>query len=536
MDRRGFFKAGIAASGAGAVLPTAAMVSSVSAGRSRTARPGESPYGPLSTTPDENGLLLPEGFTSRVIAIGGERVPGTDYEWHLFPDGAATYDDGNDGWYYVCNSEVFEFMKPDSGGVSAIHFDADGSIIDAYRILEGSNSNCAGGPTPWGTWLSCEENFADTGRVWECDPTGQTPAVAHEAMGRWTREAAAVDPVDQVVYMTEDNFEGLLYRYTPDNYPDLSSGTLDACIIQADGTVSWSAVADPSGTSAKTREQVPGARVFERGEGIWYFDGWIYFCSTGDHSVHGIDLRNQMYTLIWKGDPEGLGVEGAVLSHVDNITVDEGSGDLVVAEDGGNMELVIITPDGQVAPFVRVVGEGHENSEMTGPVFNPARDRLYFSSQRGPSPRAIPDIMPDIVSIEALNTDGPNAGITYEISGPFRGRRVAPPAAPSATEPPPETTVPETTEPPPTTLPSPSETLASAAPEVEVADVVAVESSDQGGGSGLLIGGGIAAVAVAAIGGAMVFRQRRMGDAAVDTTGDTTGETTGETTADTTGD
>jgi len=532
MDRRGFFKAGIAAAGAGAVLPTAAMVAPVSAGSPRTARPGESPYGPLSETPDENGLLLPEGFTARVIAIGGELVPGTDHEWHLFPDGAATFDDGNDGWYYVCNSEVFHFMKPDSGGVSAIHFDSDGSIMDAYRILDGSNSNCAGGPTPWGTWLSCEENFEDIGRVWECDPTGQAPAVAHPAMGLWAREAAAVDPVDQRVYMTEDNFEGLLYRYTPDNYPDLSSGSLEACTVGADGSVSWSPVADPSGVSAKTREQVPGATVFQRGEGIWYFDGWIYFCTTADHSVHGIDLRNETYTLIWKGDPEGLGVEDAVLSHVDNITVDEGSGDLVVAEDGGNMELVIITPDGVVAPLVRVVGQGHEESEMTGPVFNPTRDRLYFSSQRGPSPRTVPDIMPDITPIAALGTEGPNAGITYEISGPFRGRIVAP-VAPPVTEPPPETTVPETTvpettepqatEPPPTTLPSPVDTLAGAAPEAQtdVAEVVAADSSNQGG-SGLLIGGSVAAVAAAAIvGGAMVLRQRRMGDATDEPTGET---------------
>lgn len=520
MDRRGFFKAGIVATGAGAVLPTAAMVAPVSAGSSRSARPGTSPYGPLSPTPDENGLLLPEGFTSRIIAIGGEPVAGTEYAWHIFPDGAATFDDGNGGWYYVCNSEVFDFVKPDSGGVSAIHFAADGSAIDAYRILDGSNSNCAGGPTPWGTWLSCEENFGDVGRLWECDPTGQAPAVAHEAMGLWSREAAAVDPVDQRVYMTEDNAEGLLYRYTPDSYPDLSSGSLEACILGADGSVSWAEVGDPSGATAKTRQQVPGATVFQRGEGIWYFDGWIYFCTTTDHSVHGIDLRNMTYTLIWKGDPDGLGVEGAVLSHVDNITVDEGSGDLVVAEDGGNMELVIITPDGEVAPLVRVVGEGHEESEVTGPVFNPARDRLYFSSQRGPSPRDLEEIMPGITPIPALGVAGRHGGITFEISGPFRGRK-APQEAPPVTEPVVETTVPEAAEPPVTTLPSPAGTLATAAPDSPSDPGGATADGDRDqGGSGLVIGGGIAVAAVAIVGGAVLLRQRRIGQAPPDATGE----------------
>jgi hypothetical protein len=489
MDRRHFLRAGILATGASAAVPSA-----VFARRRDMAVPGESPYGPLSDTPDENGLLLPAGFTSRIVAIGGDPVGETGYNWHPFPDGAATFDDGAGGYYYVCNSEVFDFMAAASGGVSAIHFGPDGEILDAYRILEGSNSNCAGGPTPWGTWLSGEENIAGKGLVWECDPTGATAAISHPAMGVWRHEAAAVDPVNETVYLTEDASDGRFYRYTPTAYPDLSAGTLEVCVVATDGSVTWGLVADPSGESAPTSTQVPEATIFPGNEGCWYHDGWVYFTSKGDHSVHGIDIASQKYTLIWKGDPDGLGIEGAVLSHVDNITVDAGSGDLIVAEDGGNMELVIITPDGAVAPFVRVVAAGHELSEMTGPVFSPNRDRLYFSSQRGPSTRDLVDVIPGFAAIDAIGAVGAHAGVTFEITGPFRGVVV------------PEVVTTEA----PTTIPSPVTTLTQAAP-----DTAEQSSDDNGGGSGVAIGVGAVAVA-AVVGGAVAFRQRRMRDKAAE--------------------
>jgi secreted PhoX family phosphatase len=251
VDRRRFLSTAIVASTGGAVLPTLRAV----AVGAQTAQPGTSPYGPLAAEPDPNGLLLPEGFTSRIIAVAGEPIAGTDYRWLAFPDGAATFETDDGGWIYTVNSEVFSFHAPTpSGGVSAVRFDADGEVVDAYRILEGSHSNCAGGPTPWGTWLSCEEDFADEqGLVYECDPTGERSAVVHEAMGRWAHEAVAVDPESETLYLTQDHPNGLLYRYTPDSYPDLSSGLLEACTVGSDGSVSWQVVPDPSGRSAPTR-------------------------------------------------------------------------------------------------------------------------------------------------------------------------------------------------------------------------------------------------------------------------------------------
>ena len=260
MDRRGFFRIALTSAGAAACLPTAAM-----AGAATGRQPSAGPYGSLDgRTPDENGLLLPEGFTSRRIAVAGEPVAGTDYRWHVFPDGAATFDDGDGGWFYVCNSEVF--IPDHAGGASAVHFDADGEIVDAYRVLEGTTANCAGGPTPWGTWLSCEERLDAQGQVWEVDPTGESPAQARPALGRWAHEAAAVDPDGEAVYLTEDDPGGKLYRFTPDAYPDLSAGVLEAAVVAPDGAVTWVTVPDPSAASTpvaragRGRHDVPGQR------------------------------------------------------------------------------------------------------------------------------------------------------------------------------------------------------------------------------------------------------------------------------------
>ncbi|ADD45432.1 alkaline phosphatase PhoX [Stackebrandtia nassauensis] len=348
------------------------------------AQPGPSPYGDLLEA-DANGIRLPEGFTSRAIGESSKDVAG--YTWHDAPDGGACFET-EDGWIYVSNSEI----ENNEGGASAVRFTADGEIHSAYRILGGTERNCAGGATPWGTWLSCEET--ERGEVYETDPTGEKEAVVHPAMGRFQHEAAACDPDRKVVYLTEDESDGCFYRFTPDNWEDLSAGRLDV-LTESDGTLAWEEVPDPLAEDEETRFQVSSAKKFDGGEGCWYTNGICYFTTKGSNTVWAFNAADDTIAVAYDDDE----VDGdAPLHGVDNITGAR-SGDLFVAEDGGDMEINIITPDEVVAPFLRI--EGHDESEICGPAFSPDGKRFYFSSQRG-------------------SGGSDSDGITYEVTGPFR--------------------------------------------------------------------------------------------------------------------
>ena len=338
--------------------------------------------------PDKNGVRLLPGFSSRIVAVSSvSPISGCEYVWHAAPDGGACFSDEAGGWIYVSNSELEH-----NGGAGALRFDASGKLIDAYPILHGTRRNCAGGATPWNTWLSCEE-VAD-GRVWECDPKGIKAAVVRPALGVFQHEAVAVDPLGLKLYQTEDQKDGFFYRFTPYKYPNLDAGMLEAArVVDGEtGPVEWLVIEDPSARKTATRYQADATR-FNGGEGIVYFNGKVYFTTKGDNRVWVFDIISQSVSILY----DDSAYINPVLTGVDNLTV-SADGALYVAEDGGNLQVVVIANDGAIYPILELVG--HDRSEICGVAFSPDASRLYFSSQRGKS--------------------GDEAdGVTFEVSGPF---------------------------------------------------------------------------------------------------------------------
>ena len=340
---------------------------------------------------DKNGVRLPTGYSSRIVARSGQAViTGKDFLWHAAPDGGACFATDKGGWIYVSNSE----MSP-TGGAGALVFDANGEVTDAYSILENTNSNCAGGATPWGSWLSCEET--DSGQVWECYPDGKKSAVMRPALGVFNHEAVTVDTINHHLYLTEDKKDGCLYRFTADSFfsedhADLSSGLLEVATRQKDSDkLAWADVPDPQASRQATRYQVPSAMTFNGGEGIAYYDGKIIFTTKGDNRVWSYHTQSQQLGILY----DASDFFTPLLTGVDNVTVSK-NGDIYVAEDGGDLQIVVIDGRGELYPIAQL--EGHDRSEITGIAFSPDGKRLYFSSQRG-------------ISGQSEN------GVTYEIQG-----------------------------------------------------------------------------------------------------------------------
>ena len=351
--------------------------------------------GPLNNA-DENSCRLPTGFSSRIIAKSSSPVlEDSNFNWHAAPDGGSCFSYA-DGWIYVSNSE----MNANGGGASAIKFDAQGTIVDAYPILTGTTRNCAGGATPYGTWLSCEEN-GDIGRVFECDPTGINEAIERPGLGYFSHEAVGYDTDQHILYLTEDRPDGGFYRFIPENlttngFADLSSGSLEIMEVISDdniNTTQWIKILDPEGMVSPTRYQHPSSTPFNGGEGIAYYKGLITFTTKGDNKVWLYNPSDKSIQVLYDDDTSS----NPILTGVDNITVNF-AGEYLVAEDGGDMQLVVLTKQGHIAPLLSL--EGQNFSEITGPAFSPDGSRLYFSSQRG---------------ITGHDSDG----LTYEITGPF---------------------------------------------------------------------------------------------------------------------
>lgn len=399
-------------------------------------------YGPLAPVRDQTTglplLWLPKGF--EYISFG--------WTGDLMDDGLATPSahDGmaafrlGDHVHLVRNHERGERMGAlvlgphtydarSGGGTTNVVFDPDaGAWMNSYVSLAGTVRNCAGGPTPWGTWLTCEETFLVDGLrhgyVFEVPADGLSDAEPLTGLGRFSHEAAAVDPETGIVYLTEDRGDSRFYRFVPNQRGRLTAGgrleamvldaTADTALAAAGATwnVAWVPIENPdpaaeSGAGVSVRQQAArqGAARIVRGEGCWFGNGAIYVVSTGGGAagqgqIFALDPKRQTFTCIFASPG------AAVLDSPDNIAVSPRGG-IVLCEDGDNdvQALHGLTPDGEIFRFAEnhVVLAGERNgivgsftgSEWAGATFEPKNGNWLFVNIQTP-------------------------GITFAITGPWK--------------------------------------------------------------------------------------------------------------------
>lgn len=370
-------------------------------------------------------IALPAAFEYKIVSYAGQTmadgqpVPGA-------PDGMATFALGRGRIGLVRNHELTTsgtpVRVPDAtydtqvrGGTTNMVVDNEGTLIEQYGSLAGTERNCAGGPTPWGTWLTCEEttnirNGVRHGYVFEVPVTGKSDAAPLVGLGRFSHEAAAVDPATGIVYLTEDRGDSLFYRFVPAAYGDLKSpGKLQALrLVDFEGSVhtvtgmiellnqplaaSWIDIDDfdPAGDTVRAEGQSKSAARFSRGEGCWYGNERVYFvCSDGGNAragqVFAYDPVTEALTLIVES------TDRALLDAPDNLTVHP-DGRLYLCEDGdGGDNIVSVDHDGSTSILAK---NNWSDSEWAGACFSQQGHVLFVNMQ--------------------------GDGLTFAIKGPFR--------------------------------------------------------------------------------------------------------------------
>lgn len=453
-NRRGFLKASGMAGAAATLAALMGNTANAAEGRGRGVDTMQAAnnggYGPLQEAPGGE-LLLPAGFT--YVAFGQTGTPLSDgTPTPAMHDGMAAFAGANGMINLVRNHEnsqgpAFGANPYDSaaaGGTTNLVFDPNKmELVAAHPSLTGTIRNCAGGPTPAGTWLTCEETFSGLdqevphGYIFEvpADATSPVDPVPLKAMGRFTHEAVAVDPDTGIIYETEDRGTSGFYRFIPNDRNDLTAGgklqmmaikgrtQYDTRFSQRAGQplpVEWVDINDPDPDSTDSlavfkQGWEQGGAVFDRLEGAWYGDGSVYINSTsggdaglgqvwrytpGGNNGNGSSMSSMSSSSSANARQDAGGklelvyesTDPEVLEAPDNLCVSPNSGGLVLCEDGSGKDLLRgVTTDGKIFDLAEL--NSGNTSEFAGATFSPDGKILFFNIQ--------------------------TPGITYAITGPW---------------------------------------------------------------------------------------------------------------------
>jgi secreted PhoX family phosphatase len=323
----------------------------------------------------------------------------------------------------VNKNNLFDYgfgKTPGLGGTTTVVFDEQKQVVESqFLSLAGTYRNCAGGPTPWNSWITCEEDTTVKGEASEVNHgyNFEIPAtnkklvspVPLKDMGRFTHEAVCVDPTTGIVYQTEDRGDSLIYRFIPKEKGKLQKGgTLQALAIKGQKSldtrnwtealvkvgnaldVEWISLSDVNspGDDLRLTGYAQGAALFARGEGMWFGKNEVYFACTNG----GIKKSGQVFKYI-PSTKEGTSDEGMspgklilfaepnnteILKYCDNLTVSPW-GDIILVEDSPDSYIRGITPEGKIYNIGRNIGS---SSELAGACFSPSGKTFFVNIQQ----------------------------------------------------------------------------------------------------------------------------------------------------------